>query len=328
MFEKRRAGGNQGVFVKHITRVAAAASALALVAGCTTATAASAANQPVIGFSPISMQIPAMAGIWGGVQGFGASQGLGAVLADPNFNAATANQQITAWVRNKQVDGWWAITNDGTQLSSAISLSSAAGIPAVVNVSPELTGRSTPLPGIAYTQLPYDKLGEIVGRNLGKCMLKTNQTDAVYIAGQAGSVGDKLEYAAALKALKKVSPKLKFIATAAGGGQVTSAQTAVASSLQAHPKVTAFLGLSDESAVGAVQALKAAGKKAKNTCVTDIGGSDQAVSLYNAGSIYAIGKIDFEGDLTQNILWLKKAIATPHTPGVLLYTPVKEFAGK
>ena len=316
--------------MKHITRAVAAAGALALVATTATvgASAASAADQPVIGFSPISMQIPAMAGIWGGVQGFGGAQGLSAILADPNFNAATANQQITAWVRNKQVNGWWAITNDGTQLSSAIALSSEAGIPAVVNVSPELTGRSTPLPGIAYTSLPFDKLGEIVGRNLGKCMLKTKQTEAIYIAGQAGSVGDKLEYAAAVKALKKVSSKLKFIATAAGGGQVASAQTAVASALQAHPKVTAFLGLSDESAVGAVQALKAAGKKAKSTCVTDIGGSDQAVSLYNAGSIYAIGKIDFEGDLAQNILWLKKAIATPHTPGVLLYTPVKEFAGK
>lgn len=317
--------------MKHITRVVAAAGALALAATTATvgASAASAADQPVIGFSPISMQIPAMAGIWGGVQGFGGAQGLKAILADPNFNAATANQQISGWIRNKQVDGWWAITSDGTQLTSAIALSSAAHIPGVVNTSPEMTGRSKPLPGIAYTQLPFAQLGEIVGRNLGKCMLKNKQTEAVYIAGQAGSVGDKLEYAAAVKALKKVSPKLKFIATVAGGGQVASAQTAVASSLQAHPKVTSFLGLSDESAVGAVQALKAAGKKAKSTCVTDIGGSDQAVALYNSGSIYAIGKIDFEGDLAQNILWLKKAMADPtNTPGVVMYTPVKEFAGK
>ena len=318
--------------MKHITRVVAAAGALALAATTATvgASAASAADQPVIGFSPISMQIPAMAGIWGGVQGFGGAQGLSAILADPNFNASTANQQISAWIRNKQVDGWWAISNDGTQLTSALALSSAAGIPAVVNTSPELTGRGTPLPGIAYSLLPWNQLGEIVGRNLGKCMLKTGQTQAVYIAGQAGSVGDKVEYAAAAKALKKVSAKLSFVATVAGGSQVASAQTAVASSLQAHPKVTAFLGLSDESAVGAVQALKAAGKKAKNTCVTDIGGSDQAVSLYKAGSIYAIGKIDFEGDLAQNILWLKKAIAAGkgNTPGVVIYTPVKEFAGK
>ena len=193
--------------MKHITRVVAAASAIALAAGCTTATAASAADKPVIGFSPISMQIPAMAGIWGGVQGFGGAQGLGAILADPNFNAATANQQISGWIRNKQVDGWWAISNDGTQLTSAIALSSAAGIPGVVNTSPELTGRSTPLPGIAYSLLPWAQLGEIVGRNLGKCMLKTKQTEAVYIAGQAGSVGDKVEYAAAVKALKKVNSR-------------------------------------------------------------------------------------------------------------------------
>lgn len=317
--------------MKHITRVVAAAGALALAA--TTATvgagAASAADQPVIGFSPISMQIPAMAGIWGGVQGFGGAQGMKAILADPNFNPALANQQISGWIRNKQVDGWWAITTDGTALSSALALSSAAHIPGVVNTSPEMTGRSKPLPGIAYSMLPWNQLGEIVGRNLGKCMLKNKQTQAVYISGTAGSAGDKVEYAAAVKALKKVSPKLSIIATVAGGGKIDTAQTAVAGSLQAHPKVTSFLGLSDESAVGAVQALKAAGKKAKSTCVTDIGGSDQAVALYNSGSIYAIGKIDFEGDLAQNILWLKKAMVDPaNTPGVVMYTPTKEFAGK
>ena len=317
--------------MKHITRAVAAAGALALAATTATvgANAASAADQPVIGFSPISYQIPAMNGIWGGVQGFGAAQGLSAITADPNFNASLANQQITSWIRNKQVSGWWAITSDGTALSSALALSSAAGIPGVVNASPELTGRSKPLPGIAYSELPFAQLGEIVGRNLGKCMLKRGQTQAVYIAGVAGSVGDKLEFASALKALKKVSPKLSIVATVSGGGKVDTSQTAVASSLQAHPKVTSFLALSDESGVGAVQALKAAGKKANKTCVTDIGGSDQAVGLYNSGSIYAIGKIDFEGDLAQNILWLKKAIANPKgTPGVVIYTPVKEFAGK
>ncbi|MDE2409213.1 MAG: substrate-binding domain-containing protein [Actinomycetales bacterium] len=317
--------------MKHITRVVAAAGALALAATTATvgASAASAADQPVIGFSPISMQIPAMGGIWGGVQGFGASQGLSAILADPNFNPSLANQQITGWLRNHQVNGWWAISTDGTALSSAIALSSSMHIPGVINTTPELTGRSKPLPGIAYSSLPYAQLGEIVGRNLGKCMLKTKQTQAVYIAGTAGAAADKIEYAAAVKALKKVSPKLSIIATVAGNGKVETAQTAVSSSLQAHPKVTAFLGLSDESAVGAVQALKAAGKKASATCVTDIGGSDQAVALYKAGSIYAIGKIDFEGDLAQNILWLKKAMQDPaNTPGVEMFTPTKEFAGK
>ena len=127
----------------------------------------------------------------------------------------------------------------------------------------------------------------------------------------------------------KVNKKFKIIATVAGGGKVDVSQTAVASSLQAHPKVTAFVNLSDESAVGTVQALKAAGKKQSSTCVTSVGGSDQAVSLYNSRAIYAIAKIDFEGDLKQNIDWLVKAMKNPTgTPGTLLYTPVKEFAGK
>jgi len=315
--------------VKHITRIAAAAGALALVAGCTTATAATAADKPVIGFSPISMQIPAMGGIWGGVQGYGGHLGLNAVLADPNFNPALANQQISAWIENKQVNGWWAITTDGTALSSALALSSRNHIPAVVNTSPDLTGRSTPLPGIAYSTLPYATLGEIVGRNLGKCMLKIKQTSAVYIVGTPGATADKIEYAAALKALKKVSPKLNIVAKVAGNGKVDVSQTAVASSLQARPKVTAFLALNDEGALGAASALKAAGKKASSTCVTDIGGGDQAVAAYNAGTIYAIGKIDFEGDLAQNIDWLAKAMKDPaNTPGVVMYTPTKEYAGK
>lgn len=156
-------------------------------------------------------------------------------------------------------------------------------------------------------------------------MLARKQTQAVYIAGTAGAAADKIEYAAAVKALKKVSAKLSIVGQVAGNGKVDTAQTAVASSLQARPKVTSFLALSDESALGAVSALKASGKKASSTCITDIGGSDQAVAAFDAGSIYAIGKIDFEGDLKQNIDWLNKAIKNPGTPGTIMYTPVKEF---
>jgi ABC-type sugar transport system substrate-binding protein len=313
--------------VKHITRVAAAASAIALVAGCTTATAASADTKPVIGFSPIAMQIAAMGGIWGGVQGYGASQGVSAILADPNFDPSLANQQITGWIRNHQVNSFWAITTDGTQLSSALSLASQNHIPGVINTTPALTGRSTPLPGIAYSALPYDKLGEMVGRNLGKCMLANKQTQAVYVAGEPGAPADKIEYAAAVKALKKVSSKLSIVATVAGNGVLATAQTAVASSLQARPKVLSFLGLSDESGLGAAGALKAAGKKASATCVTAIGGGDPAIAAYNSHAIATVGKIDFQGDLTQNIDWLVKAMKNPAgTPGTLLYTPVKEFA--
>jgi len=312
--------------VKHISRVVAAASVLALAVGATTATAASAADKPVLGFNPISMQIPAMAGIWGGFQGYAGAQGATTVMTDPNFDASVANQQITAWISNKQVNGLWAITTNPAALKSAVMLASSSNIPMVINATPADFGVTGPIKGIAMSAMNYNKFGAALGTSLAKCMMTRQQTQAVYIQGAPGNPGELAYFTSAKKAFaaaaKKAHKSLKLVATVPGPDLAT-AQTSVASSLQANPKAQSFLTFSDEGGIGAVNSLKAAGKALNKSCIVELGGNDQALAALKAKEIYTIAKIDFEGDLKQNIDWLMKAVKSPSTTkGVLLETPL------
>ena len=312
--------------MKNVTRIVAAAGAIALVAGASTvtATAASATTPKTFGFMPISLQIPAMNGIWGGFQAVTGSKGYNSVIADPNFDGATANQQIQSWVTNKQVDGFWVITTTPTAISSAVQAASDAGIVSVVNGTPKDYNFSGMMKGVTFSSLPYGKVGSIIGNSLASCFAKKykGSGQVIYVQGAAGSPGDPVILASAKKALKKMAPKVRIVATVAGNGDLATSQTAVASALQAHPKAVGVFGFSDEATMGAAAALKGAGVRASKTCITGEGGGDQAVAAVKAGSIYTIAKIDFASDLGQNIATLAKMAKNPAAKGTQIYTPI------
>lgn len=315
--------------MKHISRVVATASALALVAGAATAPAAHAADPITLGFSPISLQIPAMTGIWQGFQGYGASKGVSAVIADPNFDGPTQAQQITAWATNHQVKGFWSITTSPTALTSAIKAAQDNGVVGVVNGVPSDYGLTGMQKGITFASLPYAKLGTTVGTLLGKCMAMRfpKGGQVVFVTSPAGSPGDAEQTAAMKKAFAKLAPKSKIVASVAGEGKIDVAQTAVSSALQAHPKAVGAVGYSDEAALGSAAALKAFGLKATKTCVVGAGGGDNTFPEISNGQIFGEGVMDFQGDLTQNINMLIKMVKNPTAKGVQLYTPVKVVGG-
>ena len=315
--------------MKHLTRVVATASALALVAGAATVPAAHAADAITLGFSPISLQIPAMTGIWQGFQGYGASKGVNAVIADPNFDGATQAQQISAWATNHQVKGFWAITQSPTALTAALKVASDNGVVGVVNGTPSDYGLTGMQKGITFAVIDYAKLGTGVGTLLGKCLASRYPKGAqiIWIANPAGTPGDAAQSGAMKAALKKYAPKSKIVAAVSGEGKIDVSQTAVASALQAHPMAVSVVGFSDEAALGGAAALKAAGLKAKKTCVVGAGGGDNTFAALKDGSIYGEGVLDFQADLTQNIDMLIKMAKNPSAKGVQLSTPVKIVGG-
>jgi ABC-type sugar transport system substrate-binding protein len=310
---------------KAAVRILAMAGAIALAATAVTATSASAADPVTLGFSPISLQIPAMNGIWGGFQGYSkGAYNANTVIADPNFDGATQNQQITAWVTNKQVNGFWAITTSPAALTSSLKLAIEKGVVGVVNGVPADYGFTGMQKGISFAVIPYKSSGTRIGTAMAQCMVKRTQGtgQVIYVQGKSGTPGDPVAFAAFKSAMHKIAPKVKVVATVAGEGDLATAQNVTSSALQAHPKAVGVVGFSDEATMGGAAALKAKGVKANKTCVVGSGGGDQAVAAVKSGSLYAIVKFDFEGDLKQSVDTLIKMAKSPSTLGFQLKTPI------
>jgi len=309
-------------FKKALVGVAAAALALS------TSVPAQAADQPVVYFSPMSAQIPALQGMFHGFEGFGASQGLTVKQTpDSNFDVSTQKTNLEALIRNKQMAGWWSLAAGlPAALRSTLVLAQDNGIVAVVNGVPADYSFTGMQKGITFAAIDYATLGGKLGEALGKCLVAKKQASGELILGAnpAGTVGKKEMEAAFMTALKKVAPKVKVVQTLALSGDTAKYQSAVRTAIQAHPKAVAFNGWTDEATLGGLNAFKAAGKT-KNLCLVGGGGGDEVLAAQKAGTVYAIAKLDFEADLVQTVLTLKAMIANPNALGKQLLVPVKVF---
>ena len=306
--------------------VGVASAALALSASVP----AQAADQPVVAFSPMSNQIPALIGMFHGFEGFGASQGLKVIQApDANFDPATQKKNLEALIRNGQIKGWWSLAAGApSTLRSTLLMAQRKGIVAIVNGTPADYGFNGKQRGITFSAIDYATMGTKLGEGMGKCLVAKKEATAEVILGAnpAGTVGKKEMEAAFLKAFKKAAPKAKIVATIATGGDTAKAQTAIRTALQAHPKAVAFNGWSDEATLGAINAFKSANKfSAKTTCIVGGGGNDEVLAAQKSGIVYSVAKLDFEGDLVQSVLTLKEMVADPTKLGKLLSVPVKVF---
>ena len=309
-------------FKKALVGVAAAALALS------SSVPAQAADNPVVYFSPMSNQIPALIGMFHGFEGFGASQGLTVKQApDANFDITTQKKNLEALIKNRQMAGWWSLAAGApSSLRSTLLLAQKYGIVAVVNGVPGDYGFSGLQRGITFAAIDYATMGTKLGEGLAKCLKAKGTTTGELILGAnaAGTVGKKEMEAAFAAALKKGAPKVKIVQTLAISGDTAKWQSSVRTAIAAHPKAVAYNAWSDEATLGGLNAFKAAGKT-KNLCIVGGGGNDEVLAAQAAGTVYAVAKLDFEGDLVQTVLTLKAMIANPNAMGKQLAVPVKVF---
>lgn len=310
-------------FKKALVGVAAAALMLS------TSVPAQAADQPVVAFSPMSNQIPALIGMFHGFEGFGASQGLKVIQApDANFDPATQKKNLEALIKNGQIKGWWSLAAGApVTLRSTLLLAQQRSVVAVVNGVPSDYGFNGLQRGITFAAIDYATMGTKLGEGLGKCLKAKGTTTGEMILGAnaPGAIGKKEQEAAFAAALKKYAPKVKIVQTLALSGDTAKWQSSVRTAIQAHPKAVAFNGWTDEATLGGLNAFKAAGKT-KNLCIVGGGGNDEVLAAQKAGTVYAVAKLDFEGDLVQTVLTLKAMIANPNAVGKQLSVPVKVYS--
>ena len=88
--------------------------------------------------------------------------------------------------------------------------------------------------------------------------------------------------------IKAKYPNMKVVASQTANFDQTDGQTVMAQLLQANPGITAVYAENDEMALGAIQAIKAAGKTpGKDIKIVSIDGTQQCVQDVAAGTVYA-----------------------------------------
>ncbi len=308
-------------------RALAVASAVALIASASVATTSANAAGDTIGFSPMSLDIPALAGMAEGIKGYGGGRyGFNVVTSNPKFDPATQASDIRTWINGGTVKGFWSLAASSQALGPVLKEAQAKGVVAVVNGVPADYGFSGLQKGVTFSRINYEKLGSGLGTQLGKCAnfrLK-GAAKIIYVSNPAGQVGAKEQENAFKAALKKISPKSKIVATVLNkDGSRATAQTVVRAALTAHKDATALIALNDEGSLGGITAFTAAGKKVNKLCVVAGGGGEEAKAAIKSGKMYGLGELLFVADLTQTVDELARLIKDPTATGKQLETPVK-----
>ncbi|MFM1950602.1 MAG: hypothetical protein RL418_289 [Actinomycetota bacterium] len=284
------------------------------------------AENDTVAFSPMSFQIPALAGMYEGFKGYGASKGLTVIQApDANFDPTKQKQDLESLITNGTIKGWWSLAaGDPSVLKSTLLKAQEKGIVAVVNGVPADYGFTGMQAGITFARINYEYEGWVMGVEMARCMYRLKQTSGTIIMGAnpAGTPGKAQMEKRFLDALKQYAPKVKVARTLLLDGDRATQQKMIATSLQASPKSIGIVAFTDEGSLGAVSAVKARGKKASNYCIIGAGGGEEALAAVKADNIHAVAKLDFQKDLMQTVDTLAAMIKNPTAKGKQLSVPV------
>ncbi|WP_426560623.1 sugar ABC transporter substrate-binding protein [Angustibacter sp. McL0619] len=273
-------------------------------------------------FSPLSLAPPALKGLSEGVKGYAGSQGWQVIVQDPNFDPNKQVQDLNAVLDSGRVGAAWVIAVAPKSMGETIKSAQSKGIPILVNGKPEEWGFSGPQPGITFDYIDYTAGGTALGDQLGKCITQKlgGNAEVLFAQSTPGQAGKAEFEAAALSGLKAAAPNAKVVQSIVVKDR-PSGQTDIGNALQGQPGINAIMGTTDEAALGALGAYKAAGKKLP--CLTDFGGNDEVLANVKSGSVFASVALQFQDDMKQSFDTLVKMQADPKANGLVLVVPQK-----
>lgn len=291
------------------------------------ASGSAASVKVVIGFSPTTLQAPALKGLADGLTGYAKSKGWEVLTADPKGDPATQKQQIDGWVQRGQVTAVWIIPASPEALQASVKAAQAKGVVVLASGKPADYGFSAPEAGVSFSSVDNVAYGTKLAESLGKCATERlgGAAKIINVVEPASSGTANKEIDAAVKAgLTSSSPGSTVLADVNSGADRLKAQTNTASALQAHQDANAAIGTNDEATLGALGAMEAAGKDPAKSCIVGAGGGDEAVAAVKSGKLYSELAFDFAGDMTQSADLLASMAADPKAVGQSHTVPLKE----
>lgn len=306
----------------------AAALSLAACSGTTTPAASSsgstAAKTLKIGFSPFTLQVPALKGVADGLTAIAKAQGDTVVTADPKGDPSTQLQQLQQWVQLKQVDAIWVIPQAAKTIAPVLKQAQAAGIVIIASGVPSDYGFSGLQKGMTFTNVDNSQYGTDLGTQAAKCISERldGKGRVIFLPSPTGAQSTSDINDAIKASLAKNSPDSTIVNTQTAKDRLGSQQL-VASALQGNPDANVVIGTDDESTLGGLAAFTSAGKTGDKSCIIGAGGNDEAQADVKSGKIYADVAFNFQADIAQNIKYLHTMAASPSTVGTQITTPIQ-----
>ncbi len=212
-------------------------------------------------------------------------------------------------VITKRPDAIVFIPVDSKAMVPGVQKMNAAHIP-VINITDHLAGGDL----VSYVGSDEYSLGLASGRYLLEKM--KGQGNVIIIEGVRGSHGSMERVRGFQKALEAF-PQVKLLASQPGNFQRLQALQVTENLLQAHPTVNGVMAANDAMALGAIEALDAANRRA---LVAGINATKEGIDAVKSGKLLATA--DFSGYLQgcfgtmaairhARKLWVPKEIAFP-----------------
>jgi ribose transport system substrate-binding protein len=170
---------------------------------------------------------------------------------------------------------------DYKALVPGVEKMNAAGIP-VVNITDHMAGGKI----VSYVGIDDYKVGRATAEALMKAL--GGKGNVVIIEGVKGSISNQ-DRTRGLTDVTKDYPNVKLLATQAGNFQRLNALQVMENLMQSFPQIDGVMAANDAMAIGAIEALDAANRKA---IVVGINGTKEAVEAVKSGKLLASGQAD------------------------------------
>jgi ABC-type sugar transport system substrate-binding protein len=278
-----------------------------------------------IGFSPFSLQVPALKGLADGLTAVAKAQGDTVLTVDPKGDPSTQLQQLQQWVSLGQVDAIWTIPLAAPAIKSALVAAQAKGIVVLASGVPSDYGFSGPQAGITFSNVDNAAYGKSLGELASKCINDRlgGKGNIIFLQSPSGAASSGLINDAVKAAITAGSPNAKVVNTQDAKPDRLGNTTVVSSALQGAPDANVAIGADDESTLGGLDAFTAAGLTTSNSCVLGAGGGTEAQADVKSGKLYGDVAFNFQADMIQNLKELHKLALDPKKDGSQLVTPIQ-----
>jgi ABC-type sugar transport system substrate-binding protein len=309
--------------MKNSTRLAVVAlggAALLALAGCSAPAAvggSTSAATGTIAYSPTSVQIPVLTQTGDKLKGQVTKAGFKYTMIDGNYDAANQIQQVTQAMDNGSIKAAWVAPVAGPATKPLVEHAQQLGVPILVQTVPGDLGFTGPQPGVVFQGPNFSAFGKTLGEQVVKCIADKGlkNPEALVLSGP-----DTLPGTADIKAAAQAEyHKSVDVVGQAQVADVAAAQTQTKQLLVAHPDAKVVIALTDEGALGAINAYQSAGTTPD--CVVLGGGGPDALAAQKAGKITTIVAWDFLGAVPEGWAALQKIIAHPKAEGAVLGIP-------
>lgn len=278
---------------RRTTGVLAGVSALVLLVSACSSSGASpgdngsggsqAPKQLTIGASVLGLEFPAVVALVKGLKEQASDMGVTLKVDDAGGQASKQTNDMRDLI-TQHVDGIIVNAIDSKSIVSSADAALAANVP-LASAFTTLGSAECAYPG-SVAHAGFDEQGWATLQGKEAVKLLPAGGDVAIIDGLAGLQSSKIRHDAFVAQLQ---PDLKVVATQPGDFDRTKARTAMTNILQANPDLKLVYAPDDNMAVGAIQAIQAAGRKAgtDGIMVLSVGGSKDGLTAVQAGTLSA-----------------------------------------